>query len=113
MRRLRKRAQFLRAAQGRRASGHGLTLQTVASEHDLPGVGFTVTKRAGNAVVRNRIKRRLRSVVSACVEDFSLRHDYVLIGRRDVLHARFEDLAANLQRLLAKVNTNSQSPRRT
>ena len=66
LRRLTKRSEFLRAARGKRAGRSGFSLQAIASEGELPGIGFTVTKKMGNSPERNRIKRRLRAAVRAC-----------------------------------------------
>jgi ribonuclease P protein component len=59
-RRLKKRSEFLRAARGNRAGRSAFSLQAIAAQAAEPGVGFTVTKKTGNAPERNRIRRRLR-----------------------------------------------------
>ncbi|MBU1174195.1 MAG: ribonuclease P protein component [Alphaproteobacteria bacterium] len=111
MRRLKTRAEFVAAARGRRASRSGLVVQAISTGVDDTGVGFTVTKKAGNAPERNRIKRRLRAAAEACADAFSSRHDYVVIGRRDVLSAPFETLVTNLQSLIARVHGQKPSNR--
>ena len=65
MERLRRRREFLAVGRGRRISRPGFVLQAlqVAEAGRPPRFGFTVTKKIGNAVVRNRIRRRLREVV--------------------------------------------------
>lgn len=103
LRRLLKRRQFVAAAQGRRASRPALTLQAAQNAEPEPGLGFTVTKKMGNAPARNRIKRRLRAAAEACAESFLPQHDYVLIGRRDALGQSFERLVADLRTLIPKV----------
>ncbi len=107
MRRLTRRAQFLRAARGARASKHMLALQMVTAENGsepFAGVGFTVTKKVGNAPERNRIKRRLRAAVNACSTQFDPHNDYVLIGRRAALDVPFSGLVAGLGSLLDRVH---------
>ncbi len=114
LRGLRTRAEFLAAARGKRASRHGLALQAVRTDDPDIGVGFTVTKKAGNAPQRNRIKRRLRAAVGACAGAFHPQHDYVLIGRREILSTSFEALVTTLTGLIARVHaTNPQNRRDT
>jgi ribonuclease P protein component len=104
LRHLVKRSEFLRAARGHRAGRTGFGLQAAPSENELPGVGFTVTKKVGNAPERNRIKRRLRAAVRSCAVGFQPRHDYVLIGRREALGLPFATLVADLNLLLGKIH---------
>jgi ribonuclease P protein component len=60
--RLKRRAEFLRvAAKGRKVATHGLVLQALTRDDNQPArIGFTVTKKLGGAVVRNRARRRLK-----------------------------------------------------
>ena len=79
---LKKRADFLRAARGIRRVEGAITLETCPSL--LPGirVGFTASKKIGNAVARNRAKRRLRAAASALLPLLGRQgHDYVLVAR--------------------------------
>jgi len=106
--RLKKRADFVRAAKGARVTARVFTLQARKREGDgAQGarVGFTVTKKTGNSVVRNRIRRRLREAVRLG-QALSLRpdHDYVLIARRDALSLDFRALGQELERALHKLN---------
>ncbi len=73
--------------------------------HPGPRFGFTVTKKLGNAVVRNRIKRRLREAVRHSASPYSLpEHDYVLIAREPALRRPFADLVTDLQTALQRVH---------
>ena len=103
--RLKRRAEFLRvAAKGRKAPVHGLVLQALVRDDTAPArVGFTVTKKVGNAVVRNRTRRRLKEAARLLLRDQGLAGvDLVLIGR-DATRARpFADLIDDVRRALGK-----------
>jgi ribonuclease P protein component len=109
LRRLNKRSQFLRAARGNRAGRRAFALQVVASGEPTPGIGFTVTKKIGNAPERNRIKRRLRALAAASARDFRAGHDYVLLGRREALGESFAVMLADLNALVGKVHAEKSS----
>lgn len=70
-------------------------------------MGYTVTKKIGNAPERNRIKRRLRATVTSCAHRFVPQHDYVLIGRREALAQPFAVLVDDLSLLLRRIHANS------
>lgn len=115
--RLKRRREFLLvAAQGRKWVAPGLILQvspqtaTVETPAGAIGasptlrIGFTVSRKVGNAVVRNRVRRRLRAAAEAVMptharQDF----DYVVIGRRQSLTRPFPALLQDLEVALRKV----------
>lgn len=109
--RLKNRADFLRVAKGRNAAMPGLVLQARARADggvtltSAPRVGFTVTRKVGNAVVRNRAKRRLRAVADAVLAQRARPdHDYVVVGRSGTVTRGFVALCSDLDRALAKVH---------
>jgi len=97
MQRLKKRHEFLRAARGAKWVTPGLILQCWQRGDDEGSrIGFTVTKRVGNAVVRNRVKRRLREVVRRNNAHVHTGFDYVVIGRKSTIPRPFNDLERDL-----------------
>ncbi|WP_331373115.1 ribonuclease P protein component [Sinorhizobium chiapasense] len=97
--RLKSRPQFLAVRAGESRKGP-LFLLEVLDRKDLESdarVGFTVTKKHGNAVERNRMRRRLKEAVRLSA-GFAMKpgHDYVIVARRDLLHAPFDALTRAL-----------------
>ncbi len=108
---LRKRVDFLAASRARRQGTASMMVQARKRGEDDLGirVGFTCSKKVGNAVARNRAKRRLRAVAHE-VLPLSGRDgwDYVLIGRKDATAERpFEALKGDLLYALKKLHPAS------
>ena len=112
MQRLTQRADFLAAAKGAKVPAGPFVLQT-RERGDLapPRFGFTVSRKVGTAVERNRVRRRLREIVrrhAALLPRSG--HDYVLIGRRSALAMPFERMAAEFRGAMARLH-QSRAPR--
>lgn len=106
MDRLRKRRDFLAAARAEKAGVASLLLQG-RNRRDTQDVriGFTVTKKVGNAVVRNRIRRRLREAARAVMPGASRPgYDYVMVARPHALRAPFSDLVRDLERAVGRLH---------
>lgn len=104
--RLKKRAEFLRVAgKGRKAPMPGLVLQGLARADDAPArLGFTVTKKVGNAVVRNRTRRRMKEAARLLLRERPVRGmDLVLVGRDGTRGRPFALLIDDLRRALDRV----------
>ena len=105
---LKNRAEFLAAARARHKGTKGLMLQghERGDGTDTLRVGFTCSKKVGNAVARNRAKRRLREVARMVLPEHGRAGwDYVLIGRAGATAARpFEELKGDLIYALKKVH---------
>ncbi|MDQ0560407.1 ribonuclease P protein component [Rhizobium mesoamericanum] len=102
--RLKSRPQFLAVRQGEKRKGSFFLLEVLdRKEPETEArVGFTITKKQGNAVERNRMRRRLKEAVRLHA-GFAMQpgHDYVVVARRDVLKASFKELAAELKTRVA------------
>ncbi|BDG71072.1 ribonuclease P protein component [Roseomonas fluvialis] len=95
--RLKKRRDFLRvASRGKRAARPGLVLQAAPGEAGQLRIGFTVTKKVGNAVVRNRTRRRLKEAARLAMPAIE-GWDLVLIGRDGTRGRDFRTLVADLR----------------
>lgn len=104
---MRKRSAFLAAARAAKRGTKGFILQARKREDEGPvRVGFTCSKKVGNAVARNRAKRRLREVARLVLPTHGKPGwDYVLIGRHDATAARdFAALQDDLEYALRKVH---------
>jgi len=110
--RLKRRAQFLKVARsGRRWAAPGLVLQAFDRGSDGTGksdaemrAGFTVSRKVGNAVVRNRARRRLKAAAEQVLPNTGQAgYDYVLIGRGSTVDRPFPALIGDLQAALTKI----------
>lgn len=104
-----KRKDFLRVAKGAYIATHNMVLQATPSlsETDNIMVGYTATKKIGNAVIRNKSKRRLRAVAAAVLRKYALAHiDYVFIARVSTAECDFQELQRDTIYAIKKINKN-------
>ena len=112
--RLVRRSQYLRVARARKyIVSKGLILQFEIKDPNEGGnkhrVGFTASKKVGNAVVRNRARRRLKSVVNDVLtsrEEQPL--DLVLIGRANTLKRSYDELLSDFRFALKSARTRQE-----
>jgi len=111
---LKARADFLRVAAARHsAAGTGVVLQAAkrSSDHSCGigiRVGFTASRKVGNAVTRNRAKRRLRAAAAVVLpHQGKPGTDYVLIARAGTWARPFSDLVSDLQSALRRIDRNT------
>ena len=100
---IRKRSDFVAANRGVRNAKPGFVLLTRPNEGHGKRYGITVTKKIGNAVVRNRMKRRFRELLWAALPEGGLPdHDHILIGREGGIERDFAAMAEELDAALAR-----------
>ena len=106
MERLRHRSDFLRAAAGITAPTAGFVVQRRdRGDGGPPRLGFTVSRKVGGAVERNRVRRRLREIVRlSAAAGFCAGSDYVVVGRRAALALPFARLASDLTGALRRLD---------
>ncbi len=108
---LTKRADFLAANSGLRNARAGFVLLTRPNQGQGKRYGITVTKKIGNAVVRNRMKRRFRELLRAALPAQGLAdHDHVLIGRAGGIERDFHVMAEELSAALARARAGKGDP---
>ncbi|MCP4318370.1 MAG: ribonuclease P protein component [Hyphomicrobiales bacterium] len=113
--RLKRRSEFLAVRKGERRKGPFFLLEVLdrGAGDARPRVGYTVTKRQGNAVERNRIRRRLREAIRLHAGfDMKRGHDYVVVGRRDALTAPFAELTKSLVARIGRPAADANRQRR-
>lgn len=118
--RLKRRSDFLRtAASGLKAVQQGLILQVRAHSPKSPKTGadamaplrcgFTVSKKVGNAVERNRARRRLKAVAERILlKNAKDGFDFVIIGRKATLSRPFDLLIRDLENALKRIDTQNK-----
>jgi len=108
-----KRADFLAANRGLRVARPGFVLLARPNGGLGKRYGITVTKKIGNAVVRNRMKRRFRELLWEALTERGLPdHDHILIGRDGGIERDFENLREELDIALSRAAEGKGDPRR-
>ena len=108
MQRLKRRGEFLAAARAASKAAPGVVVQMrKRGDEDPPRVGFTVTKKLGGAVERNRIRRRIKEAVRLALPGrVQPGRDYVFIGRPEAKLRPFKLLQQDLVDAVERVETS-------
>jgi ribonuclease P protein component len=111
---IRKRADFVAANLGLRVARPGFVLLAHPNGGLGKRYGVTVTKKVGNAVTRNRMKRRFRELLRAALPETGLAdHDHVLIGRAGGIERDFAKLREELAAALSRAAEGKGDPARS
>lgn len=103
---LTKRREFLKISKiGKRFYGEHFLVQALPNQENsgIFRVGYVATRKTGNAVKRNKAKRRLRSLVYELQDQFGLGCDYVFVARSSLWSVKFETLQHDFENVLKKV----------
>jgi ribonuclease P protein component len=103
---IKKRSDFLAANRGKRYATPGFVLLVRDRQDDSPAIrlGITITKKVGNAVIRNRMRRRFRALAQEMLADKGKAGaDHILIGRDSAIERDFDALRADMVKALGKL----------
>ena len=103
--RLKKRYQFNYVYKsGEHYSGEHIVLYVASSKTKNIKVGLAVTKKVGHAVVRNKVRRRLREIIKKQVPILKQNNNIIVVARDNITEASFEKLSNEFLKLLKKAN---------
>lgn len=114
IRKLRKRREFVAAARGRKYGRPAFLMQAIARDAARhgelgAGIGITVTRKIGNAVLRNRVRRRLRAALRAVAPAAAAAgFDYVVVARPAAHVLPFDELLGDLRHAFAAIHRPSR-----
>ena len=100
---IKKRSEFIRSNKFSKKiyTPHFIIQKLESNENDnMPHFGFTITKKIGSAIVRNKIKRRLKSIIRELLKYrdkyFDLSFNYILICKKEIVKVSYDDLENEL-----------------
>lgn len=100
---VRARREFLALARARRQRAGAVSVRFVPGGAPEPRVAYAIGASVGSAVVRNRVRRRLRAVVAECAKDDLAPGLYLIGAGPDAVGERFDTLRRDLRRCLGSV----------
>ena len=110
---IKKRSEFIRSNKSsKKIHTQNIIIQKLESKKNdnIPYFGFTITKKIGSAIVRNKIKRRLKSIIRELLKYkdkyFDLSFNYILICKKEIVKVSYNDLK---NELMGKFKSNRAS----
>jgi len=101
--RLKKRYQFNYVYKaGEHFSSENCVLYTASSKTKNIKVGFAVTKKIGHAIVRNKIRRRLREILKKQLPNLKQNYNIIVVAKESIVDAPFDQLTIEIEKLLKK-----------
>jgi len=111
--RIRKNSEFIATMKGERLSIDGLSLFCTRNTKAHFRVGISVGKKLGNAVLRNKLRRRIRTCVARVLKDHELGYDLVLVARTKLVLADFSTILKTVDALLHRTALRARTPEGT
>ena len=107
---LSKRVDFIAASKAEKFIGKSIIVQARPNSVETIRVGYTASKKVGNAVMRNRAKRRMRAAAAETIAQYGTSStDYVLIGRAEsTCNTEFKDLKLELIHAFKKLSVRQK-----
>lgn len=87
---------------GESVSNNLLVLMWIPASEDILQAGFTVSKKIGKSVVRNKVKRRLREAFRLQIDNVARGYNYVFLARRPIVNASYQDVERAVEGLLSR-----------
>jgi len=102
--RLKKNKDYRRVYKsGRTVADNNIVLFVLANKYGLCRIGFTVSKKVGKAVIRNKVRRWFKEACRSHCKDFRDGFDYVILARKDIVEKNYQAVEKSLMILLRKV----------
>ena len=96
---------FQLAKKGLFVRSHSFLIQAYQSEEKIIRVGYTVSKQNGNAIIRNKIKRRLRNIMNDAIDsiNINLNYSYLFIAKKNIYDDNYKIIKETIFKDLIKV----------